>query len=186
MKIEEAFIQSAIKKFTAQKILADKAFAQLEERDFFFKPSKESNSIAIIVKHVSGNMLSRWTNFLTEDGEKEWRDRDAEFEDTFTTKEEVLKAWDAGWNCVLDVFKNLKPEDIMKTITIRREPHLVVDAIVRQIDHYGGHVGQIVYLAKLIKDGQWQSLSIPKNKSKEFNKEKGMGNEELVIRNRHQ
>lgn len=170
MTTEEAFLQSAIKKFQSQKTLGDKTFAQLDEKDLFFKPSKESNSIAVIVQHVSGNMLSRWTNFLTEDGEKSWRDRDAEFEDAFQTKEDVLNAWNKGWNCVFNVLENLKPEDVMKTITIRSEPLLVVDAIIRQIDHYGGHVGQIVYIGKLIKNEKWQSLSIPKNKSKDFNK----------------
>jgi hypothetical protein len=169
MNIEEAFLQSSIKKFKAQKSTGDKVFAQLEEKDFFFKPSAESNSIAVIVQHMSGNMLSRWTNFLTEDGEKPWRERDSEFEEGFSTKEDILKAWDKGWACVLETLENLKPEDVMKTITIRSEPHLVIDAIIRQIDHYGGHTAQIVYIGKLIKNENWQSLSIPKNKSKAFN-----------------
>jgi hypothetical protein len=169
MNIEEAFLQSAIKKFKAQKLIGDKTFAQLDEKDFFFKPSAESNSIAVIVQHVSGNMLSRWTNFLTEDGEKPWRERDVEFENTLSTKEDVLNAWNKGWACVLGALENLKPEDVMKTITIRSEPHLVIDAVIRQIDHYGGHTAQIVYIGKLIKNETWQSLSIPKNKSKAFN-----------------
>lgn len=169
MNIEEAFLQSAIKKFKEQKSLGDKTFAQLDEKDFFFKPSAESNSIAVIVQHVSGNMLSRWTNFLTEDGEKPWRERDVEFENTLSTKEDVLNAWNKGWACVLGTLENLKPEDVMKTITIRSEPHLVIDAVIRQIDHYGGHTAQIVYIGKLIKNETWQSLSIPKNKSKAFN-----------------
>ena len=169
MNIEEAFLQSAIKKFKAQKLIGDKTFAQLDEKDFFFKPSAESNSIAVIVQHVSGNMLSRWTNFLTEDGEKPWRERDVEFENTLSTKEDVLNAWNKGWAFVLWALVNLKPEDVMKTITIRSEPHLVIDAVIRQIDHYGGHTAQIVYIGKLIKNETWQSLSIPKNKSKAFN-----------------
>jgi len=169
MNIEEAFLQSAIKKFKTQKELGDKTFAQLDEKDFFFRPSKESNSIAVIVQHMSGNMLSRWTNFLTEDGEKPWRQRDNEFEDILTTKDNVINAWNKGWACGFNTLQNLQAEDIMKTITIRGEPLLVVDAIVRQIDHYGSHVGQIVYIGKLIKDENWQSLSIPKNKSKDFN-----------------
>lgn len=169
MNIEEAFLQSAIKKFKAQKLIGDKTFAQLDEKDFFFKPSAESNSIAVIVQHMSGNMLSRWTNFLTEDGEKPWRERDVEFENTLSTKEDVLNAWNKGWACVLGTLENLKPEDVMKTITIRSEPHLVIDAVIRQIDHYGGHTAQIVYIGKLIKNETWQSLSIPKNKSKAFN-----------------
>lgn len=169
MNTEEAFLQSSIKKFKTQKALGDKTFAQLDEKDLFFNPSKESNSIAIIVQHVSGNMLSRWTNFLTEDGEKSWRHRDNEFEDVLKTKDDVIGAWNKGWDCVLSTLESLKPDDVMKTITIRSEPLLVIDAIVRQVDHYGYHVGQIVYLGKLIKDENWQSLSIPKNKSKDFN-----------------
>jgi len=171
MNIEEAFLQSSIKKFRTQKSLGDKTFAQLEEKDLFFKPSKESNSIAVVVQHMSGNMLSRWTNFLTEDGEKSWRVRDKEFEEILQTKEGVINAWNKGWDCLLSLLESLKPEDIMKTITIRSEPLLVVDAIVRQLDHYGYHVGQIVYIGRIIKDEAWESLSIPKNKSADFNKE---------------
>jgi hypothetical protein len=170
MKIEEAFLQCAIKKFKAQKLLAEKAFAQLNDEDFFFKPSKESNSIAVIVQHVSGNMLSRWTNFLTEDGEKAWRERDKEFEDVLANKDDVISVWNKGWLCVFDALESLQPDDLMKTITIRSESLLVVDAIVRQIDHYGSHVGQVIYIGKIIKDENWTSLSIPKNKSAEFNK----------------
>ncbi|MEO8712643.1 MAG: DUF1572 family protein [Parafilimonas sp.] len=165
MKTEEAFLQSAIKKFKAQKLLGEKTFAQLNDKDFLFKPSKESNSIAIIVQHIYGNMLSRWTNFLHEDGEKTWRERDKEFEDFLTTKEDVLTAWNKGWQCVLNTLESLQPDHVMKTITIRSEPLLVVDAIVRQLDHYGSHVGQIIYIGKLIKNEDWQTLSIVKNKS---------------------
>jgi len=114
-------------------------------------------------------MLSRWTNFLTEDGEKSWRDRDKEFEEVLTTTEEVLNAWDKGWQCVLNTLESLQPGDMTKSITIRSESMPVVDAIVRQLDHYGYHIGQIVYIGRLIKDEGWQSLSIPKNKSKDFN-----------------
>ncbi len=170
MSIEKTFLESSIKKFRSQKALCEKTFAQLDDKDFLFKPSSESNSIAIIVQHMYGNMLSRWTNFLTEDGEKNWRNRDAEFEETLKTKEGVSNAWNSGWDCVLNTLEKLKPEDVMKTITIRSEPLLVVDAIIRQIDHYGYHVGQIVFMGKIIKDTRWQSLSIPKNKSNEFNK----------------
>jgi uncharacterized protein DUF1572 len=170
MHTEEEFLQSAIKKFKAQKTLGEKTFAQLDDKDFLFKPSNESNSIAVIVQHMSGNMLSRWTNFLTEDGEKVWRERDKEFEDVLTTKQDVLNAWNTGWQCVLETLESLRPNDMLKTITIRNEPLLVVDAIIRQIDHYGYHVGQIVYVGKIIKDDNWQTLSIAKNKSAEFNK----------------
>ena len=117
-----------------------------------------------------GNMLSRWTNFLTEDGEKSWRKRDEEFEDMLQTKQGVLNAWNTGWACVLNALESLQPEDLAKTITIRSEPLSVVDAIIRQIDHYGYHVGQIVYIGKIIKDAGWQTLSIAKKKSEDFNK----------------
>ena len=169
MKTEEAFLQSAIKKFQEQKLLGEKTFAQLDDKDLFYKPSTESNSIAVIVQHLSGNMLSRWTNFLTEDGEKPWRERDKEFEDILTTKDEVLLTWNKGWRRVLNTLGLLQPEDLMKTITIRSEPLLVVDTIIRQIDHYGYHVGQIVYIGRLIKNEDWQTLSIPKNKSSDYN-----------------
>ena len=172
MNTEETFLQLSIKKFKEQKFLAEKAFAQLNEDDFFYKPSQESNSIAVIVQHMSGNMLSRWTNFLTEDGEKPWRERDKEFEDVLSTKDEVINTWNKGWQCVFDALESLQPGDVMKTITIRSQPLLVVDAIIRQIEHYAYHVGQIVYIGRMTKDEAWQSLSIPKNKSAEFNKEK--------------
>lgn len=167
--MEKTFLESAIKKFRSQKTLGEKTFAQLEDKNFLFKPSAESNSIAVIVQHMYGNMLSRWTNFLTEDGEKSWRKRDAEFEDVLQTKQGVINAWNAGWDCVLNTLQSLQPQDLIKTITIRSQPLSVIDAIIRQIDHYGYHVGQIVYIGKIIKDADWQTLSIAKNKSSEFN-----------------
>jgi hypothetical protein len=168
MRAEEFFLQSAIAKFRFQKALGDRTFAQLDDRDFFFKASAESNSIAVIVHHIAGNMLSRWTNFLTEDGEKSWRDRDKEFEDVFETRKQVIDAWDNGWRCVFDAIENLQPDDVIRTILIRREPMTVIDAMIRQIDHYGYHIGQIVFITKMIKDNDWQTLSIPKGKSSEF------------------
>ena len=168
--IEEALLESAIKRFRFQKELGEKTVAQLDDKTLLFKPTEESNSIAMIVQHMSGNMLSRWTNFLTEDGEKPWRERDKEFEDILATKDEVLLAWNKGWRRVLNTLELLQPADLSKTITIRSEPLLVIDAIVRQLDHYGYHVGQIVYLGKLIKDKSWETLSIPKNK-KDYNNE---------------
>ena len=168
MQVEQAFLESSISKFKFQKNLGDRTFAQLEDKDFIFKPSAESNSIAIIVHHMTGNMLSRWTNFLTEDGEKPWRERDKEFEDAFDTREQVINAWEKGWKCVFNAMESLSPDDILKTIVIRREPMTVVDAVIRQIDHYGYHTGQIVLLGKIIKDNNWETLSIPKGKSREF------------------
>src|SRR5437762_6198623 len=169
MNIGQEYLTTVIKRVKYYKDLGEKTFAQLEEKDLHWQPSSESNSIAVIVQHMNGNMLSRWTNFLTEDGEKNWRERDEEFEDVLTTKDAVLNAWNKGWRCVFDAVEGLQPDDVMKTITIRSQDLLVVDAIVRQLDHYGYHVGQIVYIGRMIKDEGWQSLSIPKNKSKAYN-----------------
>jgi len=168
MQTEAAFLESSIKKFRFQKNLGEKTFAQLEDKDLFFKPSEESNSIAIIVQHMTGNMLSRWTNFLTEDGEKPWRERDKEFEDMFETREQVMNAWNKGWDCVFKAMESLRADDLQKTILIRRVSMSVIDAVIRQIDHYGYHIGQIVFIGKLVKDNSWQTLSIPKGRSSEF------------------
>jgi len=162
MSIENEFLKNAIKRFKNYKELGDKTFEQLEEKDFFISPSASDNSIAVIVQHLYGNMLSRWTNFLTEDGEKPWRKRDAEFEASECSKTDILSFWNTGWNCLLPTLESLKPEDLSKTIYIRTEPLLVIDAILRQLAHYPYHVGQIVYMGKWIKNENWQSLSIPK------------------------
>lgn len=167
--IENIFIQSAIKRFKFYKDLADKTFAQLEDKDFHFQPDSESNSLAIIIQHMSGNMLSRWTNFLTEDGEKSWRSRDKEFETQSIPVHELLEQWEKGWNCMLDVLAQLTGPDLLKTVFIRTEPLVVADAINRQLAHYPYHVGQIVYIGKLIKGNSWQDLSIKKGKSDDFN-----------------
>ena len=168
MHTENMFLQSAIKKFNSQKKLGNKTFEQLQENDFHFQPSAESNSIAVIIQHLHGNMLSRWTNFLTEDGEKPWRQRDAEFETKQLSKEQIIDLWEEGWAIVLNTLNNLQPEDVMKTVYIRAVPLQVLDAVIRQIDHYGYHVGQIVQLGKMIKDKQWQTLSIARNKSSAY------------------
>jgi hypothetical protein len=170
MNLEEGFLKDSIKRLKYYKELGDKTFEQLEERDFFYRPNEESNSIAIIVQHLYGNMLSRFTNFLTEDGEKEWRQRDAEF-DVFDdiTKEDVLSFWNAGWNCVFTAIESLKPADLLRTIYIRTEPLLVYDAILRQLAHYPHHVGQILYISKMLKGKEWKTLSIPRGGSQAFN-----------------
>jgi len=167
----QAYLQSVIKRFQGYKELGDKAFAQLEEKDFHFSPNEQSNSIAVIIQHISGNMLSRWTNFLTEDGEKSWRERDQEFsyDPRFLTREQLIGYWDQGWACLFDSLQSLKEEDLLKTVTIRSEPLVVVDAINRQLAHYPHHVGQIIYAGKLIKGAAWGNLSIPKNQSQQFN-----------------
>lgn len=168
MTLEEGFLKDSIKRFLTYKELGDKTFAQIEEKDLFYQPSTESNSIAVIVKHMHGNMLSRWTNFLTEDGEKDWRQRDAEFEESISTKEHIIHLWEEGWKCLLDTLQSLTPADLAKTVTIRTEPLKVYDAILRQLAHYPYHVGQIVYLGRMARNEQWQSLSIPKGNSLQY------------------
>lgn len=174
MTVEQIFLDSAIKRFSDQKQLADKTFEQLSEDEMHYQPNTESNSVAIIIQHMHGNMLSRWTNFLTEDGEKDWRKRDDEFEAQNLSKRDLIQLWQEGWKTLLDTLHFLQPSDLLKTITIRHEPHNVVDAINRQIAHYSHHVGQIVYVGKVIKSTEWQTLSIARKASKEFN-DKMMG-----------
>lgn len=171
LNFQRTFLESAIKRFTEYKALGDKTFAQLEEKEFQFTPNEASNSIAVIIQHMHGNMLSRWTNFLSEDGEKEWRDRDGEFEVHDFSREELIGKWNEGWKVFLDALRSLKAEDLLKTITIRSQPLSVVDAINRQMAHYSYHVGQIVYLGRWIRSSEWKSLSIPKNASEQFNRE---------------
>lgn len=160
-----------INRFLYYKELGDKSFAQLTDEQLFWQYNEESNSIAIIVKHLAGNMLSRWTNFLTEDGEKEWRNRDVEFVNTFKTKSEVLDYWEKGWNCLFTALAQITDENITSTIYIRGEAHTIFDAVLRQISHYPYHIGQIVYIGKMIKNTDWKTLSIARNKSADFNQE---------------
>jgi Protein of unknown function (DUF1572) len=169
--IASVFLATAIKRFAVHKDLGDKTFAQLTETDFHFQPNSASNSMAVIIQHMSGNMLSRWTNFLTEDGEKEWRSRDAEFEVHHYSKAQLLEIWEKGWACLFDALAGLKEEDLLKNIYIRKEAQTVIDAIHRQLAHYSYHVGQLVYLGRLIKDARWQSLSIEKGKSADYNRQ---------------
>ena len=162
-------LDDAMQTFRDQKKLAERAFAQISDEDFFRAIDAESNSIAVNVKHMAGNMLSRWTDFLTTDGEKPDRNRDMEFVMLpETTREDMLAYWEKGWQCVFDAIEPLTPDDLMRTVKIRGQDHTVVQAINRQIAHYAYHVGQIVYLAKHFKSNSWQTLSVPKNKSAEF------------------
>jgi hypothetical protein len=152
------------------KKLAEGAFAQTGDEDFFKTIDEESNSIAINIKHMAGNMLSRWTDFLTADGEKPERNRDLEFVMLpETTRDEMLAYWERGWACVFNAIEPLQPDDLMRTVTIRGQDHTIIQAINRQIAHYAYHVGQIVFLAKHFKSSEWQSLSVPRNRSAEFN-----------------
>ena len=165
-------LESLIKLLNYYKGLGEKTFEQLDEEALMIEPSEGVNSISVIVKHLHGNMLSRWTNFLSEDGEKEWRDRDEEFRSTIKTKEEMILKWSEGWSCVINTMESLREEDLKNVVYIRNEGHSVLDAIHRQLAHYAYHVGQIVYLGKLIKGEEWSSLSIPRNKSEEYNQKK--------------
>lgn len=163
------YLQTLIRRLKYYKELGEKTFDQLDESGFHFIPNTESNSIAIIVQHLSGNMLSRFTNFLTEDGEKDWRKRDDEFEIQDLSKKQIIELWEKGWNCCLESIGCLNEEDLLKTVYIRQEPLSVIDALNRQLAHYPYHIGQIVYLGRMIKDREWKSLSIPKGKSQDYN-----------------
>ncbi|RKE94725.1 DUF1572 family protein [Ichthyenterobacterium magnum] len=170
--MKDSYLTSITKQFEYYKSLGDKTFNQLSFEELQKEFSQDSNSISIIVKHLAGNMLSRWTNFLNEDGEKEWRHRDQEFIDTFTSKDELLKTWNLGWECLFKAIKPLSQNDLERIIYIRNQGHTITEAINRQLSHYSYHVGQIAFIGKLIKGKHWQSLSIPKGKSSNYNQEK--------------
>lgn len=172
METSVVHLESAKKQFLYYKTLGEKAMEQLEPEQLFVAKNEDTNSIASIVKHISGNMLSRWTDFLTSDGEKEWRNRDSEFENDLESKEALLNAWNKGWNCLFDALNGLQPEQLSQIIYIRNEGHTVVEAINRQLAHYPYHVGQIVFYAKQLKNNDWESLSIPRNKSNSYNADK--------------
>lgn len=172
METNQLYLDSAKKQFLYYKTLGEKAMEQLEPEQLFVAINEDTNNIATIVKHLSGNMLSRWTDFLTTDGEKEWRNRDAEFENDLLTKEAVQNAWNKGWDCLFNALKDLQPEQLSQIIYIRNEGHSVIEAINRQLAHYPYHVGQVVFYAKQLKNTNWESLSIPKNNSKKYNSEK--------------
>ena len=164
------YLEDSIASLRAYKKLADKALDQLKEEEFFITLDEEANSVAVIMKHMAGNMFSRWTDFLTTDGEKPNRNRDMEFViEANTTKDDVFNYWERGWACVFAAIEPLKLEDFEKTVMIRSEPHTIVQAINRQMTHYAYHIGQIVFLAKHFRSAEWNSLSIPRNKSAEFN-----------------
>jgi hypothetical protein len=169
MNATTSYLESVKKQFLYYKMLGEKAMEQLEPEQLFVAVNDDTNSIAVIVKHLSGNMLSRWTDFLTTDGEKETRNRDAEFENDLHTKEEVLTSWNTGWDCFLSALDSLQPEQLSEIIYIRNEGHTVIEAINRQLAHYPYHIGQIVFYAKQLKNSEWNSLSIPKNKSNSYN-----------------
>lgn len=168
----KTYLESVIKQFLYYKKLGEQVIAQLDDTSLHWQYNQESNSITIIVQHLTGNMLSRFTDFLTTDGEKTWRKRDEEFEDQPIDRKELMIVWNKGWTCLLDTMYNLRPSDLDSIIYIRNEGHTVVEAINRQLAHYAYHVGQIVYLAKMIKDDTWETLSIPRNGSAQYNRKK--------------
>lgn len=169
MGLAKEYLSTVIKRLRYYKDLGEKTFEQLQEKDFNYQPTSESNSIAIIVQHLAGNMLSRFTNFLTEDGEKEWRQRDDEFEVHDFTRQQITDIWQKGWDCCFSAIESLQEDDLMTVINIRKEPLSVMDAINRQLAHYPYHIGQIVYIGRMIRDKEWKNLSIPKGQTQQYN-----------------
>ena len=166
------YLESVKKQFLYYKILGEKTFSQLSDEQLFIQVNSESNSIAIIVKHLWGNMLSRWTDFLTSDGEKEWRKRETEFENDISSRRELLQRWEEGWSCLFKALNSISDKDLSKVIYIRNQGHTILEAINRQLSHYPSHVGQIIFLGKMLCDKNWSSISIAKGSSDEYNKEK--------------
>ncbi|MGO9084924.1 MAG: DUF1572 family protein [Candidatus Sulfotelmatobacter sp.] len=170
-EVSKHYLDEARRQMRGHRRMGENAMEQLRDEDFFVALDPESNSVAVLVKHLAGNMRSRFTDFLTSDGEKPDRFRDREFELTGgTTRSDVMKWWEEGWACVLAAIDPLLPEDVMRTVTIRGEPHTVLQAINRQIAHYAQHIGQIVFLAKHLRSTEWKTLSIPRGKSEEYKK----------------
>jgi hypothetical protein len=167
--MNDTFLESAKKQFVYYKMLGEKTFDQVSEEQLFWQFNQESNSIAMIVQHLCGNMLSRWTDFLTTDGEKEWRNRDTEFENTLKDRVGLMARWNEGWTCLFTALDSLTSNDLTKIIFIRSQGQTVEEAIHRQLAHYPYHIGQIVYIGKMIRNDSWTSLSIPRGKSEVYN-----------------
>jgi hypothetical protein len=163
------YLADVVRQLRKLKAQSDAALAQVSDEKFFYAPDAESNSLALIVKHVAGNMRSRWTDFLTSDGEKPDRNRDSEFEvESADTRASLMARWDDGWRRMLDAISGLGADDLLKTVTVRGEPHSVIEAINRQMTHYAAHAGQIVYLAKHLAGPAWKTLSIPRGRSRDI------------------
>jgi hypothetical protein len=169
-KIIENYHSDALESFRNYKKLAERAIEQVSDEEFFALLDPEANSIAVVLKHIAGNLVSRWSDFLTTDGEKPTRDRDTEFEIIADTRESLMEFWERGWTTLFDSIEPLTLEDFSRTVKIRGQEHSIVEAINRQLTHYAYHVGQIVLLAKHFKSAEWKTLSVPKNKSAEFNR----------------
>ena len=170
--IKKNYLLSIRKQCEYNKLLGEKTFDQLSDKEIAWQYNSDSNSIATIVKHLSGNMLSRWSNFLTSDGEKEWRNRDDEFEQNIQNKTELLFIWEKGWKCLFQAIDSIDMENFDTIVYIRNMGHTVVEASHRQLAHYSYHIGQIVCIGKMCKGKHWNSLSIPKGQSKTYNKSK--------------
>ncbi len=166
------YLSSIKKQFEFAKSLGEKTFEQLEEDALFWRYNEESNSIAIIVNHLAGNMLSRWTNFLSSDGEKQWRKREQEFEEIIQNKTELIAKWNEGWNCLFNAINQIDESNFSQVIYIRNQGHTIIEALNRQLGHYSYHLGQIVFIGKMIKRNNWNSISIPKGGSEKYNQEK--------------
>jgi hypothetical protein len=170
-ELAQHYLDEARRQFRGYKRLGEGALAQLKDEEFFVTLDPEANSVAVVIKHLAGNMRSRFTDFLTTDGEKPDRHRDTEFElSPETARADVMGWWESGWSCVFSAIEGLRPEDLMRTVTIRNEPHTVLQAINRQLAHYAYHVGQIVFLAKHLRSTEWKSLSIPRGQSEAVNR----------------
>lgn len=174
MNLEKEFLETSVRRMKYYKELGEKTFDQLNDDDFHFQPTTESNSIAVMIQHLAGNMVSRFTNFLTEDGEKIWRNRDDEFEIHSYSKIQLIDFWNKGWKCFFDAIQSLNENDLMKQISIRNEKLSAADAIIRQLAHYPYHIGQIIYAGRMIKNETWKNLSIPKGTSQAYNQSTGI------------
>ena len=175
LKLTTSYLEDSLALLRFYKSLAERAMEQVADEQLVGTLDEEGNSIALIVKHMAGNMRSRWTDFLTTDGEKADRNRDGEFVDAPATRVALLEMWEEGWACVFAALEPLSDADLSRTVSIRGEPHSVMQAIHRQVAHYAHHVGQIVFLAKHFSHDRWKSLSIPRNRSAEFNQSVGSG-----------
>lgn len=162
MNLADAYLNSIRSRFQMYRELAEKTFEQLSDEDFYYRPDPESNNIAILIQHMAGNLRSRFTDFLHSDGEKPWRNRDKEFEDQHLDRNQLMHLWQQGWSCLYDALEVLSEQDLTRHVTIRHEQISVIDALNRQLAHHAYHVGQIVYLGKMIRKNRWKSLSIPK------------------------
>jgi hypothetical protein len=181
------YIHNTLQQFRYYQKLGQACLDQLSEEELFYQVNETSNSVAVIINHIQGNILSRWTNFLEEDGEKDWRNRDMEFEQPIRDKEALQKSWNTGWDCFFNALEPIRDEDLENIIYIRNQGHTILEAINRQLAHYAYHIGQMVFLSKMIKGDAWKSLSIPKNKSGDYNstmfskdKQKGHFTSELL------